>query len=193
MRKFLNARKVIHASILLTAFVAALVTSFYIAKAVEDSDVAQQMVAEVGYLGVLIIAVIAGVNALVPVPAATFIPIFTAGGLSLHITVATLVAGTIIADLIGFYLGRFGSTFVVEHYPKTYARFAKLHEDNSRWLPVFVFLYAAFVPFPNEAYLIPFGVIGIPLKRFIIPLILGASVYQALAAYGVQNIFQYFF
>lgn len=183
----------LHASIVLSVFTAIIIGSFFAAEAVEKSTVAQELVATFGYLGVLVIAVVAGLNALVPVPAATFVPIFLAGGLSMYLIIATLVAGTIIADLIGFYVGRFGSTFVTEHYPRTYERIKSLHENNSRWLPLFVFGYAAFIPFPNEAYLIPFGILGIPLRRFIVPVMLGATVYQTLASYGVENVFRYFF
>lgn len=193
MRKFFNIRKTIHASILISIFALALITSLYMARAVEQSNIAQELVAEVSYLGVLIVAIIAGLNALVPIPAVTFVPIFLAGGLSLPIVIATLVAGTLMADLAGFYFGRLSSRFVVEHYPGTYERIKFLHEKHDRWLPFFVFFYAGFVPFPNEAYLIPFGILGIPLLRFIIPITLGTIAHQAMAAYGMQNIFQYFF
>lgn len=185
-----NAKKVFHMALVGLVLVVVLVGALFAAEAVEQNDLAQELVQRFGYSGVALLAVIAGLNALVPIPAATFVPVFLAGGLILPLIAAALTIGTIIADLIGFYLGRFGSRFVTIHYPQTYERFKNLHEHNSRWLPVFVLLYATFVPFPNEAYLIPFGILGVPLKRFILPMMLGAAIHQTALAYGVGNIFQ---
>ncbi len=193
MRAHFNPRKLIHALLFLCIFITLTIASFYAARAIEQSDVARELVATFGYLGVLIVAIIAGLNALIPIPAATFVPIFIAGGLSMPIIIATLVAGTVMADLVSFYLGRFSSDYVTKNYPSTYAHIVHMYENHSRWLPVFVFAYAAFVPFPTEAYLLPFGILGIPVRRFIVPVILGNIVYQTLAVYGVQNVFLYFF
>jgi membrane protein DedA with SNARE-associated domain len=171
----------------------AFVLTLILARLVEQSEIAHQLVQSFGYAGVLIIAIIAGLNALVPIPAATFVPVFLAGDLTMPLIIATLAAGTVIADIASYFLGRFGRDTVSERYPRTCARFRDLHEKHTRWLPYAVFAFAAFVPFPNEAFLVPFGVLGVSLWRFIVPVILGAIVYQTLAAYGVENIFRYFF
>ncbi len=192
MSAIFNARKIMHFALIAGVLVGALILSFHIAGLVENNDTAQSLVARFGYIGVVIIAVFGGLNALIPVPPATFVPIFLAGGLTLPLIITALAIGTIIADLIGFYLGRFGSTFVTTHYPRTYERFRALHETDSKWLPMFVFLYASLIPFPNEAYLIPFGILGVPLRRFIIPMMIGAFVHQTIAALGVETLLSFF-
>jgi membrane protein DedA with SNARE-associated domain len=193
MHQLSSSKKVIHILLLACLLGAVLLASFFAAQAVEQSTVAQGLVASFGYLGVLFIAIIAGLNAIIPIPAATFVPIFIAGGLVMPFIIAMLALGTIIADLVGYYLGRYGSTYVTMHYPRTYAKIKQLHETHSVWLPWFVLIYASFVPFPNEAYLIPFGILGIPLRIWILPVIIGAIIYQTLSAYGVENIFRFFF
>lgn len=157
-----------------------------------DSTEAQALVQQYGYLGVLVIAIIGGLNFVVPIPAPTFTPIFLAGGLSLPWIIMWLVIGTTIADLIGFFFGKLGKLYVTKQYPKTYARLASLRENKVRYIPWFVLGYAAFIPFPNEAFLIPLGILGIRLRTFILPLIVGTTIHQGLLAIGVSNIFTYF-
>lgn len=193
MRTLFNAKKLLHFTLVVSVFAAAFIATLHAASWVEGSATARSVIEGSSYFGVLIVAIISGLNPFIPVPAATFVPVFIAGGLSMYLIVATLVAGTLIADLVGFYLGRFGSSFVTKHYPATYEHIKNLHEHHTKWLPFFVFFYAAFVPFPNEAYLIPLGIIGVHLRRFIVPIILGTIVHQTLAAYGAENVFRYFF
>lgn len=193
MSQLFNARKIFHFCIIACILTGVLIGSFFIAQAIEQNIVAQEIVASFGYFGALFIAIIAGLNALIPIPAATFVPIFLAGGLLMPAIIAMLVLGTVIADLVSYYLGRYGSTFVTAHYPRTYEKIKRLHETHSAWLPWFVLLYASLVPFPNEAYLIPFGILGVPLRLWILPVIAGATIYQVFAAYGIDNMFRFFF
>jgi hypothetical protein len=70
-------------------------------------------------------------------------------------------------------------------------KFVSLYQAHERWLPYFVFGFAALVPLPDEVYLVPLGLLGVRLTLFIIPLVLGTIFYQTMAAYGVDNIFRY--
>ena len=157
-----------------------------------DSGV-QSLIAQYGYVGILVMAIIAGMNIFVPIPAATFTPIFAAAGLWMPLIVLMLIIGTTIADIAGYTIGRLGKEFTSEHYPRTYARIFSLNERNHALLLPFIFIYSAFVPFPNEAFLIPLALVGVRLRTFILPLILGTTVNQILFAYGIQNIFEALF
>ncbi len=175
--------------LIITIWVAAL----FLAEYVSNNDMAQNLVGQFGYFGILALAVIAGVNVLIPVPAATFVPVFTAAGLWLPLIIVFLVIGTVIADYLGYFVGHWSREFAEEHYPKTYTRIMALNEGHHNLLLPFVFLYAALIPFPNEAIIIPLALIGIRFRTILIPLILGNAINQTALAYGASNIFALFF
>tara|TARA_B100000745_G_scaffold298673_1_gene247841 strand:+ start:1587 stop:2156 length:570 start_codon:yes stop_codon:yes gene_type:complete len=170
-----------------------IVSALLLADYITQSERAQQTVVSMGYIGVLAVAVVGGLNSIAPVPPAVFVPIFTASGLLMPIIIAMLILGTTIADLIGYFLGKLSKEFIVEHYPKTYQYISKLNVENKALLFIFVLLYASAVPFPNEAFLIPLGILGVPLYRFLLPMILGTTLYHTATAYGAESIFQFLF
>lgn len=169
------------------------VASLYLAEFVATNGMAQNLVADFGYLGILTIAVISGVNVLLPVPAATFVPIFTAAGLSLPVVILMLVIGTTIADYIGYFLGRWSRDFAIAHYPNTYRRVLSINEHHHSLIIPFVFVYAALIPFPNEAIIIPLALVGMRFKTLLLPLVLGNIINQTALALGASNIFQLLF
>jgi uncharacterized membrane protein YdjX (TVP38/TMEM64 family) len=176
--------------ILITLLILAIfVGVLFVAQDISDNAKLQELVAEFGYLGVLFIAIVAGLNTVVPLPAATFIPIFTAAGLSIPLIVTTLAVGTFIADVISFVLGYTSRELIKEKYPKLFKFFYNLQNNHKRLIFPVVITYAAFVPFPNEAILIPLGMSGVKFKNLIIPLIIGDIVHQALLAYAVVSAF----
>jgi membrane protein YqaA with SNARE-associated domain len=177
-------------------FLLVLSTSVYLslllAQYVSADDVSQKLIQDFGHLGILVISFVAGLNALVPVPAATFVPVFTAGGISLPTIIIFLTIGTMAANLISFAIGVYGGNITETHYPHIQKKLLAFYKGKERWLPYFVLGFAALIPFPDEVYLIPLGIIGIKLRHFIIPLTIGTFLYQAMAAYGVDNVFKYF-
>lgn len=144
-----------------------------------------------GFVGVLFISFVAGLNLFLPVPAATFVPVFTAGGMTLPSIIIFLIIGTMAANLFSYVAGRYGGKVVKSHYPELQQKMIHLYKEHSRFLPHFVFFFTALIPLPDEVFLVPLGIIGIKLKQFIIPLVLGTVFYQTFAAYGVDNIFKF--
>lgn len=178
---------------LLIAFALVLVASLYLANFVANNDLAQNIVGQFGYLGILVIAIIAGVNVLLPIPAATFVPVFVAAGLWMPLIILALVVGTTIADYVGYFVGRWSREFAAATYPKTYARVLSLNERHHNLILPAVFFYAAAIPFPNEAIIIPLALVGLKFRTILIPLILGNLVNQTTLALGVSNIFELVF
>lgn len=169
----------------------ALFFSYLLTKYVDQTESAQILIQEFGPLSILIISFISGLNALLPVPAASFVPIFTTAGIPLPIVIILLISGTLAADLVAFAVGVYGRKITKTHYPEMQKKLVKLYSDKKEWVPFIIFGFTAFIPFPNEVYLIPLGIIGVKLKQIIIPLLLGTIFYQTFAAYGVYNIFKY--
>lgn len=171
----------------------AFAASFFLADYVASNGSARELVERFGYAGILAISVVSGLNLFIPVPAAAFVPVFTAAGFSMPGIITTLIVGTLIADWIGYLLGVAGRHATELHYPKfqkKLRRFAKRH--HALILPG-VFLYAAFSPFPNEIVLAPLALIGTRFRALFLPLLLGTIAYQILYAYGAQGIFDLFF
>jgi membrane protein YqaA with SNARE-associated domain len=169
-----------------------LTASWYLTAYVLHDVGSQEFIQDFGYFGIFIISLVAGLNILVPVPAASFVPVFTAGGISLFSIIALLVAGTMAANFISYATGKFGSKIATSHYPKLQKKLNTLYTKNQTLLPYFVFGFAAFIPVPDEVYLVPLGIIGVHFTKIIIPLFIGTVLYQTLAAFGVTNIFKLF-
>lgn len=150
-----------------------------------------ELIQKFGFLGVLFISFVAGLNLFLPVPAATFVPVFTAGGMGLPSIILFLIIGTMAANLFSYVAGRYGGKVVKSHYPEIQQKMIHLYKDHARFLPHFVFLFTALVPLPDEVFLVPLGIIGVKLKKFIVPLTLGTIFYQTFAAYGIDNIFKF--
>lgn len=176
-----------------TTFLLSVTAIFFLADYVASSTVAQNLVSQFGYFGVAALATIAGLNVLVPVPAATFTPVFLAAGLWMPLIILTLVIGTLIADVIGFVFGRWSRSYVELHYPNSYRRISFLYTHHRHLILPAVFLYAAIIPFPNEAMLIPLAIMGFRFEQLLLPLFLGNAVNQTVLAYGSTNIFSFLF
>ncbi len=182
----MNRAKATHQSVItLVVFVFTFSLLLYVAQSLSGSEQVQEVVSSFGYLGVLIMAVIAGLNAIVPVPAATFTPVFLAAGLSIPLIIITLTLGTVIADFTGFFLGRLSRDLIAEKHPKIFTFITEFRNNHAKWLLVVVGAYAAFAPLPNEVILIPLGLTGIRFTSLIIPLLIGNAVNQLLLVYGV--------
>lgn len=188
-----SARRLITLFGLSAIFVLVVVGAFVLADYVTKSEIAQQIVSQFGYLGVIALAIIAGLNVLVPVPAATFTPVFLAAGLWLPFIILTLTLGTLIADLIGYWFGSWSREYVDAHYPRTMTFLQGLNERHARYVLPTVFLYSAIVPLPNETIVIPLALLGFRFEQLLPALFLGNIVNQTFLAYGIANIFTYLF
>lgn len=186
-------KKVFNIILFLGLISAALFGSFLLAEYIATDLSSRELIQDYGYFGILLVSFVAGLNMFVPIPAATFVPVFTAGGISLPEIILFLVIGTMAANLLSYYLGYYGGTITKSHYPNLQKKLLTLYQGKSKWLPYFVFGFASFIPLPDEVYLIPLGIIGIKLRHFIVPLVLGTATYQTLASLGVDNLFRYFF
>lgn len=158
---------------------------FLISDSLAQNEQVAVAVQEFGYFGVVIVAVIAGLNVIVPIPAATFTPIFTAAGLAIPFIVISLALGTLIADFTGYLLGSVSRSMVDKRYPKMQQFFSELKTNREKLIVPVIFLYAAFAPFPNEALLVPLGLAGVRFNTIIIPLILGNLINQSYLVYFV--------
>ena len=171
---------------------ATLVGTFFLAHYVQDNNAAQNLVEQFGYLGILALSIIIGLNLFLPIPAATLAPIFVAAGFALPAIIATVVAGSMFADGVGYLMGVGGKRIAKHAHPAFQKKMQALARRHHTLLLPFVFLYATFSPFPNELILIPLAISGIKYRVLFIPLLLGTILYEAVIAYGLTGAFHYF-
>lgn len=189
MTKSSFMRKLLHFLYITFIVIAIFSLSIYLTKYVANDIGAQLLVQQFGYIGVLLVGFITGLSMISPVPAATFTPIFIAGGISLFTAITLSIIGTMCANFVSYYIGKLGHDFTNAHYPKIQKRILKIYSERKEILPYLVFGFAAFIPIPDEVYLIPLGIIGVKVREFILPLFLGTIFFQTLTAFGFHNIF----
>ena len=186
------SKKIFHSLLIVIANIGIFSLSIYLTKYVANDEGAQILVQQFGYIGVLLISFITGLSFISPVPAATFSPIFTAGGIPLFVTITLAVIGTMCANFVSYFIGRLGHNFTNTHYPKIQQKIFHIYTKRKELLPYMVFGFAALIPMPDEVYLIPLGIIGVKLREFILPLFLGTVFFQTVTAFGFHNIFSLF-
>lgn len=175
-------------SISIAAVVAVFIGAISVGQWLSTSPEAVVTVERFGYLGLVGIGIVTGLNFIIPIPAATFSALYSAAGLTTSGIIIALAIGTLIADMIGFWVGTKLRLLLSDSYPRisTYAK--KLAAGSSWYIFIFVLLYAAFVPFPNEAILIPLAISGIKFRYLVLPLIIGNILHQTILIVGVDTL-----
>lgn len=154
-----------------------------------EHDIVHAWVAQYGYAGVFVAAVISGFNLLVPVPVIGFYPFFLEVGLHPIWTVVLVSVGLTLGDMIGFFIGNQSRDFFSGKGEKMLKRIEHL-EEKHRMLPlVMLFFYIAFVPLPNELLVIPMAFFGFKFRHMAVAMLLGNILFNTLAAVGVYHIF----
>ena len=173
-------------SLLIATLVAIFIGAIYLSQWLSTSDQAVQLIKSAGYPGLVFLGLVGGLNFLVPIPPATFSALYTAAGLSTIGIVLALAVGTLLADLLGFWFGTKARPLLADKYPKIVSCTEKVADSNKLYILAFVASYAAFVPFPNEAILIPLALVGVHLRLVVPALLVGNILHQAILIYGVD-------
>jgi membrane protein YqaA with SNARE-associated domain len=164
--------------------------ALWFADEIKDNEAAQHLVRNFGYWGVFILAVVSGFNVIVPVPAMSFLPVFLAAGLSTGMIVVVVSIGMTMGDGVGYILGKLGREAIsVKKRPRWLNRFETLVNQYRFGLPVFVFLYAAFIPLPNELVVIPAAATGEKWWAILVPVLFGNIIMNVLFALGITSLF----
>lgn len=158
---------------------------------VSENNVAQQLVARYSYIGALLLGVISGFNFVVPIPAAAFIPTFKAAGESVAMAIAFTTLGMTIGDLVGYFIGKAGREVVLLEKHRGKIGFLEKVKERHHWTPLLLlFLFAAFIPFPNEILVAPLAFIGYRLK-YIFPIALaGNAIFNLIASLLFLGVFE---
>ncbi len=175
------------------AFVFITIGAFFLAENITENEAVRDFVRGLGVFGVILTGIVTGLNAFVPIPPATFAPLFLEADLPRWLVIGGFVIGTTIADSIGFLLGLLGRSYAATHHPQLTDRLKTWMEKHQRLIPFFIFGFFILAPVPNETILIPLAIMGYWYRKLIIPLILGNIVHHTLMVYGYETVFGWWF
>lgn len=166
-----------------------LIFGMWLGRIAMQNEVIRELVVRYGYAGIFVVALVSGFNIIVPVPAVAFVPLFVASGMDFVATVAVIVVGVTIADMLAYALGRAGRELDVMKHAKVLKRLEAVRAKRY-WSPlVMMFFYACFAPLPNEILAIPLGLMGYPALHVALPLLFGNLVFNTIASVGVRALF----
>lgn len=173
----------------LVAFIA---FALYFARFVQENEILQEIVHQYGYGGVFLLAFVSGFNVAVPLPAVAFMPFFLQAELSFWSLIFFIVLGATIADLTAYFVGRVGRQALVHAVDGSIvSRLGRIRERHFWWPIGLLFLFSAFMPFPNEIMLAPLGFLGYHFFRILPALLAGNVLFNTIYAFGFMNAFEF--
>lgn len=178
----------------LVALIVVAVAAIALSVLARDNAFVQRTALQFGYLGVFVMAVLSGFNVAVPIPAIAFLPLFVAVGLSQWAVIAVIAVGMTAGDALGWALGRAtrdvaGARWKLPRSLRSLERFLMQYRYGSY---IFLFIYAAFVPLPNELVVIPYSFLRMKFRHVITVVLIGNIVFNTLAGLGLLGIVRVF-
>lgn len=153
---------------------------------------ARDAAAAAGYPGLLLASVVSGFNLLWPLPVASFYPFFLEAGFEPVPMLATIAVGMTGGDLLGYLIGDATRDLAGNRLAGFRRRAEALHARH-RLLPLgLLFLYAGFVPLPNEVLVIPMAFMRYSLAGVMTAVLLGNVIFNTGYALGVNWLFGVF-
>jgi membrane protein YqaA with SNARE-associated domain len=132
--------------------------------------------AENGYILIFFIALLGGVSVFTSPSYFAALITFGAGGLDPFILAALSGLGVAFGDALFFYLGVHArkASFDRGEPKNAFERAARWIEKKSgKAVPILVFLYSGFTPFPNDVLAVSLAFANYPFKKFFIAVLLG--------------------
>lgn len=137
-----------------------------------------------GLLGAFISSFISNASLGIPIPySPLFMFLATQAKSPAFLIALTIVGatGSAIGEVVSFYVGR-GVSQAVFKDNRTAAFITRIVEKRPRLISLCLFLAAA-TPFPDDFVIIPLGLMNYAIKRMIIPILLGKTVFMAVLVY----------
>lgn len=148
----------------------------------------QDLAAQGGYISVFVLALLNGFNIFVPFVTTSFVPTWTAAGLSFPILIVLITIGMTLADSISFLFGKLGRAVLSHAQGRVLNRLSAWRDRNTKWPLVATFFWVSFIPFPNEVIAIPMGLLKYKARHFIPVMFVGNICFNVLTAIGFLNI-----
>ncbi len=148
---------------------------------------AEQFVSYMGieesYAGLFILSLIGAFTSLTTFSAYPALVTFITGGLNPLPTTLVAAAGLILGDLFFFLFGRKIRPLLSK---KTVEKLKAHINLEKKCVPVIIYAYVAFTPFPNNVLTAWLAIENYPLKRLLAPLILGDLTLPLLVTFATN-------
>lgn len=148
---------------------------------VEFEGAFAEFVTRYGYAGYFISACIAGINIFVPTTHLIFTAPLLNAGLDPWLLVGFGALGATLADGVGYFIGSSSRSAFGESMGRIAHWLTDVVAKRPRLAPAILFLWAAFMPLPNEILVIPAGVLGYGMIRTGLITLGGNVVFNTLA------------
>jgi membrane protein YqaA with SNARE-associated domain len=102
---------------------------------------------------------------------------FVQSGLSLVIVSILAAFGSSVSDVFFMFFGNQGRESLSEKAERRMTKALDFLLRYPKLVPFAIFLYAAFAPIPNDFMTITLGISGYPIKKAVLPIILGNIVF----------------
>jgi len=141
--------------------------------------------AQLGYLGVFLISLIASLSVIVPIPYTIAYYIL---GVTLDPLLIALVGGlgSAIGEISGYIIGYLGQTLIDEERKRKMTYLMKIFD---RYGPLLVFLFAL-TPLPDDLLFITLGISRYNFAKAFIPCLLGKIAMAYIIAYSGRASFE---
>ncbi|KKS69447.1 MAG: hypothetical protein UV40_C0023G0010 [Parcubacteria group bacterium GW2011_GWA1_42_7] len=128
------------------------------------------------YIAAFIISLIGGTSVFTTASFYATVATLAAGGLNIFILAAIAGIGAALGDSFFFFLGFKGRKISSPSFKKRLDRFSKWLRRLPNWtIPFFAFIYAGFIPLPNDVMMISLA-LGKYKFRKIIPFVLAGDI-----------------
>ncbi len=162
----------------------------YVNRLAVGNDAIIQFATKFGYGSIFLVSIASGFNVLVPIPIIGFFPLFIEAGFLAPLLIITISVGMLLGDVFGYIIGNLGKDMVQgrKKQGKIIKRLTQLRERHAVVPFIILFLYASFVPLPNELIVIPMAFMGYRLVHIVGILLIGNIIFNTLAAFGFVSI-----
>jgi membrane protein YqaA with SNARE-associated domain len=166
-----------------------LVLLFWAGNVISNDELISNIIRKYGYLGLFFISIISGFNLLIPIPAISFLPFFLNLKLNFLIIILVISIGVTTSDLLGFVLGRTSRYIILSNFEnKILSRFEQIRKKLN-WSPIIaLFLFASFVPLPNEIMIIPMAILGYKFTYIFLSVFWGNLIFNFTYGIGIMSI-----
>lgn len=166
--------------------------AFWLSKLTLENDSIQSIVSAYGYAGIFLISAISGFNLIIPIPVATFLPVFLNAGLDFWYVILAISFGMTMGDTLGFLVGKAGKVVLTVHMRRMMKKLEGWQKKNPKSPLIFLSIYSAIAPLPNELVVVPLAFMGYRLKHVFPIIFIGNFIFNILLAKGIITIFNAF-
>lgn len=184
-----STRNTIKYAAIIIFVIAIIAAAFLLRDIVTKNHALQEFIDRYGLLAIFIISAVSGFNIAVPIPIVSFVPAFAAAGLNVWLVVGTIALGMTTGDSLGYLIGRIGRDIAHPTVARTKERLDYIRTRFKTTPLIVLFLFVAFVPFPNEILVIPLGFLGYSFRIMFPIIFFGNAVFNTLSYIGILNIF----